>query len=346
MREEIDYRNLFKSRFSHKVDHIKRIGGGHNSKVFRVKCTDGSLFAAKVYHRHPLDKRDRLATEFKALSFLFQNNITNVPKPIFADGESGFAIYEFISGEKLIDTTISEHDINDSVTFLKQLDSIKKVQGSNKLPVASEACFSFSEIIENINRRLSQLQIIDKSEPVAKALDDFLRNNLEPSFERAQKKLYDNIDHSLETEIDLKERALSPSDFGFHNALRKSSGRITYLDFEYFGWDDPAKMIADFLLHPGMNLTDNLKLRFAEGILRHFDHMKKLVNRFELIYPFFAIKWSVILLNEFTRLNLERRKFAEAEEIDITAMRKSQLNKAKLMLKEVRRNHVWSENFH
>ena len=98
----------------------------------------------------PMDKRDRLATEFKALSFLFQNNITNVPEPIFADGESGFAVYEFISGEKLIDTTILEHDIDDSVTFLRQLDSIKKVQGANKLPVASEACFSFSEIIEKL----------------------------------------------------------------------------------------------------------------------------------------------------------------------------------------------------
>ena len=46
-------------------------------------------------------------------------------------------------------------------------------------------------------------------------------------------------------------RVLSPSDFGFHNALRRPDGTIVFVDFEYFGWDDPAKMMADAMLHPG-----------------------------------------------------------------------------------------------
>ena len=55
-------------------------------------------------------------------------------------------------------------------------------------------------------------------------------------------------------EIPTNARTLSPSDFGFHNTLRRPDGELAFLDFEYFGWDDPAKTITDFLLHPGMQL--------------------------------------------------------------------------------------------
>src|SRR6266480_4587472 len=61
-------------------------------------------------------------------------------------------------------------------------------------------------------------------------------------------------------------RILSPSDFGFHNAIRRPDGTLAFVDFEYFGWDDPAKTIVDFLLHPGMSVADTLKRRFAAAV--------------------------------------------------------------------------------
>ena len=42
---------------------------------------------------------------------------------------------------------------------------------------------------------------------------------------------------------------LSPSDFGFHNILSHHNN-LYYIDFEYAGWDDPYKLIADFILNP------------------------------------------------------------------------------------------------
>ena len=58
-------------------------------------------------------------------------------------------------------------------------------------------------------------------------------------------------------------RSLSPSDFGFHNALLEADGRLTFVDFEYFGWDDPVKIVADVMLHPGMGLSADHGRRFA-----------------------------------------------------------------------------------
>ena len=55
---------------------------------------------------------------------------------------------------------------------------------------------------------------------------------------------------------------LSPSDFGFHNTIK--SKKLYFIDFEYFGLDDPVKLVIDFILHPGMKLNLQLK-KMAEN---------------------------------------------------------------------------------
>ena len=51
------------------------------------------------------------------------------------------------------------------------------------------------------------------------------------------------------------KRCLSPSDFGFHNSILDDNGRYYFLDFEYSGWDDPAKMVSDFFLQPAVSVS-------------------------------------------------------------------------------------------
>ena len=58
--------------------------------------------------------------------------------------------------------------------------------------------------------------------------------------------VYGDMDHPLDTQ----ESVLSPSDFGFHNALLGPDGKLCFIDFEYAGWDDPAKLICDFFCQP------------------------------------------------------------------------------------------------
>ena len=99
--------------------------------------------------------------------------------------------------------------------------------------------------------------------------------------------------------IGAEARTLSPSDFGFHNAIRRPDGMLDFVDFEYFGWDDPAKTIVDFLLHPGMQLDDALKRRFAAGVCAAFAELPALPARTRIVYPLFGLKWGLILLNDF-----------------------------------------------
>ena len=125
--------------------------------------------------------------------------------------------------------------------------------------------------------------------------------------------IMDGQKHRIATEvpIPLSERTLSPSDFGFHNAIRRAGGRLVFLDLEYFGWDDPAKTAADFLLHPGMQLAGTLKRRFFSRIAAAFASVPTLPLRVRAVYPLFALKWCAILLNDFALEHRARRCFAD-----------------------------------
>ena len=94
---------------------------------------------------------------------------------------------------------------------------------------------------------------------------------------------------------------MSPSDFGFHNALRKIDGSLVWLDFEYFGWDDPAKLICDFLFHPGFNLTEKQSRQWLQGCQQIFIADSQLSERLYYSLPLYGLRWCLIILNVFLR---------------------------------------------
>jgi hypothetical protein len=67
----------------------------------------------------------------------------------------------------------------------------------------------------------------------------------------------------FDTPVEERWRSLCPPDFGFHNALRRASGELVFIDFDYFGWDDSVKVTCDFLLHPGMRLFRDVEAAFC-----------------------------------------------------------------------------------
>jgi hypothetical protein len=236
----------------------------------------------------------RLAVEFPAMQFMWQAGIRCIPQPIAADEH--VAVYEFIEGTKPVP---DERDIDAAVAFLNQLRGL-----SGNLPNAAEACFSVKEIIANLESRFARLA---GTEVIAEFLP-----------------LLDRVRQTPDSPA--TERVLSPSDFGFHNALRRPDGSLVFLDFEYFGWDDPAKLVCDFLLHPAMNLSDELKRRFYRGYVTN----KTLAQRVEIVYPLFGLKWITIMLNEFLPADRQRRRFAGSPADPATQLEKARRMKARI----------------
>jgi hypothetical protein len=316
---------------------FERIGGGRNSQVYRVDADGGQRFALKVYFRHAADKRDRLATEFGSFTYLWRHGIQEVPRPLAVDTDLGWAVYQFIEGERIPAGHASEAEVVAAANFLGRLRALSREPDSRNQGIASEAFFTVREIAENVRQRRALLREAEANPDYAE-LASLLRTSFDPLFERVTpwcEAWLQASGMSSTTGLDWPQRTLSPSDFGFHNALRRGSKNLIFLDFEYFGWDDPAKMTADFLLHPAMDLSAAAKRVFTSTVLGHFSDWPGLRGRLEAVYPLFGLKWCMILLNEFRPDQLLRRQFAANAPADRVALQRQQLEKARRMLDRI-----------
>lgn len=316
---------------------VQRFAGGRNSQVYRVECVEPirvRRYVAKQYYSTPDDPRDRLRTEYRALQFLRAHGIANVPAPVAIDPVARCAIYEHINGERAMSQPISPDDVRQAIDFMIALQPLSQAEDARELADASEACFSVAAIFRSLDTRLVTLRRVPEQTPGGAALKRFLDQRFEP----LRAAIASWCDAALRDrpvlaeELPERERILSPSDFGFHNALRPVDGRLVFVDFEYFGWDDPAKMIVDFLHHPGMDLAAGLKRQFAEGIIDGFPAHVLLANRVRLVYPLFGLKWCLILLNEFVPQYLRRRSFAGISDERQAELLDAQLSRAERLL--------------
>lgn len=310
------------------VSRLVPVLGGANNRLFRVETADGGSFALKTYLRLAQDPRDRLGAEFTGLRFIWERGIRTVPRAVAADAALGCALFGWVEGAPV--TRPGAAEVDAAVAFLASLRRLAADPAAAMLPLASEACLSAGEVVAQIERRLARLQAQSAGKP---ALAQFLRHHFEDAFTRyAGAALTGYRAAGLNFHDDLAANAwtLSPSDFGFHNTLRGGDGALTFLDFEYFGWDDPVKLVADFLLHPGMRLDAPLQRRFLRGATQALASDAGFALRLRLLYPLFGLRWVLICLNEFLPERWLRRAYAGQAEREAAEAR--QLAKAQDLL--------------
>lgn len=323
-------RDLLRQDLGKEATSFEKLKGGRNSRVARVDCHDGSVFAVKAYFQSPHDPRDRMGCEYRALTFLKKEGIHQVATPLCNDPGQRIAVFEFVAGDPVHGGVIGNGEIDQVVAFLAALRKLATPEKAGHLGPASEACFSIRTILRNVEERLGRLEQAALQKP---SLAAFLERELSPFKTEAVDRLERFCQKKglqIDQEIPPSSRTLSPSDFGFHNALKLQDKRLVFLDFEYFGWDDPAKTICDFLLHPGMELSNESRQRFFAGMMNAFADLGGLADRVRAVYPLFGLKWCAILLNEFTREHNERRIFSIGS---VASLEESiQLEKARRML--------------
>ena len=269
------------------VQAVVPIGGGANSRVFRVQTTAGS-FALKSYLARPGDLRPRAAVEWQALTFLRDRGVTAVPQPIARDAEGRYLLMEWIDAKPLVHHLPA--DIAAAASFLVTIFAFSADPAAADFPLASEACLSAGEIIRQIDQRLAALV---PSPPLAA----FLVESIRPAFDEIRRKFA--TEPGASAELAVRHRRLIPADFGFHNAMRASNGGLRFVDFDYFGWDDPVKLTADFILHPGMQLSLRDKRTFVAAMVAALGEDEHFAARFSQYLPLHAQRWALILLNPF-----------------------------------------------
>jgi hypothetical protein len=283
------------------------VTGGRNSRIWRV-ASGARAFALKQYPSRRDDPRDRLATEVGALRLMERYRIDAVPRVLGVDRERGYALLGWIDGSDVTD--VNDADIDTAVVFLAAIHGLRSTPWAAEQPPAAEACLCGREIERQIQGRLARLRYAARDE---RELIDFIDNSVAPRLAVASPKALSAVTAAglaFDAELPQEWRSLVPSDFGFHNSLRRPDGSLAFLDFEYFGWDDPVKLTADILLHPGRPLAPAQRRRFRQAATQLYGGDPAFAVRLSAYLPLFGLRWVLILLNEFIPERWQRRVLA------------------------------------
>jgi hypothetical protein len=317
-----------------RVDSVVPAASGGNSRIYRVRCEQQN-FALKCYPPRKQDPRERANTEFKALRFLERYCPGCAPQAYAVDAKGGYLLLEWIEGSRVAE--VGPGEVDASVAFLCALFNASTRPEACDIPPASEACLSGEEIVRQLLDREGKLRTAAGGQH---ALTEFLDREFVPARERLIEQArsgYTNAKLDFSAELVSSSRSLVPSDFGFHNAMRKADGVLMFVDHEYFGWDDPAKVTADFLLHPATPLAGDMAERFWRGVVGYRENDASFLIRLRLLYPLFGARWCLILLNEFLPERWAGRVFAGAH-CEWASVKAEQLRRSRGLLSKVRNN--------
>jgi hypothetical protein len=301
---------------------LEPLGGGANNRAFRARG-GGESYLLKHYWREPGD-RDRLSAEFEFMRFAEELGATPAA---LARGEDA-ALHEFVEGRPAAAADVTAEAVERAAGFAAGLVELSRAGGEG-LPLAAEACFSVRQHLELIDGRVRRL-VAEVDDSACLAL---VRARLIPAWDSVRAAT-EAAAPEPDAELPPTDRCVSPSDFGFHNALVEKGGGLRFIDFEYAGWDDPAKLVADFFCQPAVPVAEEHMPRFARRALAPLADPAGAEARARVLLPCYRVKWICIMLNEFLPAGSRRRAFARGAE-DTAAARERQLGRAATALAEV-----------
>lgn len=314
---------------------VQSCPGGGNNRAFRVSRRQRE-YLVKWYFSSPNDRRDRLGAEWSFTTFAWNHGIRAVPQPIGCAPAERLTVLEFIHGRRLTDHEISGTRVAEAGRFLANLQAFRDEPAARQLPIASEACFSYAEQVQCVMSRVERLVERPDGESDS-SIHRFVHDELLPAAHLTVEGLRTAVGRRGEpwdVPIPAHARIVSPSDFGFHNALCDEQGTLRFLDFEYAGWDDPAKTVCDFFLQVAVPVARKYwqelvgQLEAAVGQPVH--------PRAELLFPLYHVKWCCILLNPWLRAGHERVRFSGAgDQRDLLARRLDSARKILASWKEL-----------
>jgi hypothetical protein len=290
---------------------LTRLAGGRNNQVFRLETEGGTPLILKHYFKDVRDSRDRLGAEWSFISHAWSRGIRVVPEPLACDGNEQLGLYSFVQGRKLTQAELTPAHVEAAIDFVLAVNARPRPAQAP----GSEACFSLQEHIATVDRRVARLATLDADVPHVAEARQLVVTRLQPAWTAVKVRLSAGAAAAglaLGRTLDVDVCCLSPSDFGFHNALIDDVGTLTFLDFEYAGRDDPAKLVSDFFCQPEVPVPLSLHPRFIERMAQGLGLDADGIARCHLLLDAYQIKWTCIILNDFLPLGAARRAFADS----------------------------------
>ena len=313
---QIDIKKIITKLNFISINRVSIIKSGKNSKIYKINV-DKKKIILKAYFG-----KKRIRKEFQFYKYLNEVNIRNIVMPITFDFSNNIAVLPFISGNKI--KKINNKHIIQFANFINKIN--QKNIYSKKLGLAVEGIKNRKDYIKICQNRINQLTLVNKKSAIKKEFHLFLKEKIIPKFKILKDKIdYKKIFYYSKYKLYKKDMIVSPSDFGFHNAI-ESDKKIFFFDFEYGGLDDPVKLICDFYCQPNQKISLKQKEKFKETVIKNYKNKKEVNYLISELLPLHYLKWCCIILNEFIPNKLNIRKHAGQLKNDIL---QSQLIKAK-----------------
>lgn len=175
---------------------------------------------------------------------------------------------------------------------------------------ASEGFLSLREHIDNVRQRLTAMSC-DHVHNANKLMAVSLKDRIHTELEEIQGKTDKLIDRGyIQDRIDPAQLCVSPSDFGFYNAVRSPDG-VRFIDFEFAGWDDPAKTVVDFILQPRVSVISR---RSPLSIAWRPEQLHSIKSCCKHLGPIVRLKWTCTILSVLNRERLNQLTTIAPEE--------------------------------
>lgn len=293
--------------WGHRPREINSGHGGRNSRLYFLLDEEGKRFCLKLHHVENGASSNRYQRE-KSFYAVVRRSVSDwIPEDLHWNDEQNAVVLGFVEGEPV--EAVSDDNILQAGNFIGALQK----SDLSKVGPASEAALRPDDHATTVDKRIAMLGAVT---------DEKARRFIVSELEPAWRKVRELLGQSEVAAI------LSPSDFGFHNAIRKPGGSLCFLDFEHAGMDDPAKLVCDFCIRPGSEVGSERVDFFCDAAGFGPD----VRSRAESLMNLYRLKWACIVLNEFTAEGMERRRFAS---VDLADLQQTQLAKAKALVADV-----------
>jgi len=204
---------------------------------------------------------------------------------------------------------ITRHDINAEQEYLECLQELHRSVSASwiEFPLyAKEALINNNSITSPILERIGTL--LDVSIPSSEYNDVYCEmKGLIYGMEALINKIIAKASELKPTSSML----FSHADFGLHNCVRDEKDKLLIIDLEYSGLDSPVKQLYDCLLSPRCSFSKIMQ----SALRKYFISIISDTDRANLSTygGAFAVKWMLIVLNEFIPENWARRVLANSE---------------------------------
>jgi hypothetical protein len=310
------------------------LSGGANNQVYRIEGGEHPPLVLKHYFYSAEDPRDRFQAEKAFYDFLSAAGCAaRAPQALAWNREDRLGLFSWVEGRRLLPAEVAASAVEQALAFYLSLNANQHLPEARSLTDASEACFDLQQHFDCVDRRVGRLEGVKRDSTLGAEVLDFVSIDLKPALAAWKGRSLKRGDTRLWLEAD--RRCVSPSDFGFHNALQMQEGDLVFLDFEYAGWDDPSKFLCDFLCQPAVPVPRSLWRHCVEAICRPIPGGCER-ERVATLLPLYHLKWCCILLNEFLPRDQNRRAFSQKFSLaELETKKAEQLNKARELFKSM-----------